>query len=141
MKRPDLGGILNVLGLAAICLALFVFLPSKCEAGNADVTWTHPTQYVDGTPLALASIGRTEIQWGKCNSTMTGFDAGVTPTTVNVTAPTASQAIPAIPTGRYCFRARTVTVASELSDWTAFAWKDVTNIPGRPQNFTVTLSL
>ena len=141
MKRPDFGGLLNVLGLAAICLGLFVFLPSTCEAGNADVAWTHPTQYVDGTPLPLANIARTEIQWGKCNATQTGFDAAVTPITVNVAAPTAAQAIPAIPTGRYCFRARTVSTVAEVSDWTAFVWKDVTNIPGRPQNFTVTLAL
>lgn len=141
MKRPDFGGLLNVLGLAAIALALFVFLPSKCEAGNADVSWTHPTQYVDGTPLPLASILRTEIQWGKCNATQTAFDTGVVPITVNVAAPAAAQAIPAIPTGKYCFRARTVSTANELSDWTNLVWKDVTNVPGKPQNFTVTLSL
>lgn len=135
------GNLVNVLGLAAIALALLVFLPSKCEAGNADVAWTHPTAYVDGTPLPLANILRTEIQWGKCNATQTGFDAAIAPITVNVAAPTATQAIPSIPTGRYCFRARTVSTASEVSDWTAFVWKDVTNIPGRPQNFTVTLSL
>ena len=139
MKRPDFGGLLNVLGLAAICLGLFVFLPSKCEAGNANLTWTHPTAYVDGTPLPLANIARTEIAWGKCNAAKTDFEAA--PTTFNVAAPTAAAAIPAIPTGAYCFKARTVSTANEVSDWAGPVWKDVTNIPGRPQNFTVTLAL
>lgn len=124
-----------------LVVALVSLAPGLAQAGNADVTWTHPNQYVDGTPLPLASILRTEIQWGKCNATQTGFDAAITPVTINVAAPTASQAIPAIPTGRYCFRARTVTTANETSAYTGFAWKDVTNIPGAPQNFTVTLAL
>lgn len=137
-KKPDLGGLLNVLGLAAICLALFVFWPAKCFAGNADLFWTHPTQYVDGSALALANIARTEVAWGRCNAAKTDF-AG-TPTTFNVAAPTATAGIPAIPTGPYCFKVRTVTTANEISDWTGPVSKDVTNIPGRPQNFTVTIS-
>lgn len=137
--KINFGGLLNVLGLAAIALALFVFLPAKCWAGNAVVAWTHPTSYEDSTPLALANILRTEVAWGKCNAAKTDFEAA--PIIVNVAAPTATTNIPAIPTGAYCFKARTVTTANEVSAWAGPVWKDVTNIPGRPQNFTVTLSL
>jgi hypothetical protein len=137
-KKPDFGNLLNVLGLAGICLALFVFWPAKCQAGNATLTWTHPAAYEDGTALALANIARTEIAWGVCNAGKT--DIAGTPTTFNVAAPAATAAIPAIPTGSYCFKARTVTTANEISAWAGPAAKDVTNIPGKPQNFTVTIS-
>lgn len=28
------------------------------------LTWTHPTQYVDGTPLPVSHIAKTTIAWG-----------------------------------------------------------------------------
>lgn len=138
-KKPDFFRLFNVAVLAAVCLMLFVFWPASCEAGNATVSWDHPTSYVDNTPLAIADIARTEIRWGKCNAAKTDFaEPG---TTFGVSAPTATATIPAIPTGAYCFAARTVTMANEASDWTPVVSKDVTNIPGKPQNFVVTLSL
>lgn len=137
-KKPDPIRVLKVLVAAGICFALFVFWPAKCFAGNAELIWTHPTSYEDASPLALANIARTEVAWGRCNAAKTDF-AG-TPTTFNVLAPTATASIPAIPTGPYCFKVRTVTTANEVSDWTGPVSKDVTNTPGRPQNFTVTIS-
>lgn len=80
----------------------------------ATVTWTHPTEYTDGTPLALPDIQATEVRYGRCT------DGGVAEDSPVVTAPplTATAKIPLPDGGRWCFQARTIAGAVP-SDWSS----------------------
>jgi hypothetical protein len=122
--------------VALLILALF---PLQLIAGEAIVSWEHPTQYVDGTTLPLSSIARTELEYGKCNTAKDGFLAAPAPVIVPVAAPATTRTITSLGAGDWCVRARTVsTVATDgISDWTNMAWKTITMKVGPPVSIRV----
>lgn len=125
---------------AAVLLALAFAAPA--HADTADVSWQLANAYTDGTPLPATDIGATEIQYGRCNAAGDGFTG--TPVVTSVTAPATTVSIPGFGNGTWCFRGRTVLIASlngVTSDWSAMVQKTVTLIPGPPRNFGVTLRL
>lgn len=108
-------------------------------AGDAIVTWVHPTSYEDGTALPLSSIARTELEYGKCNTAKDGFLASPAPVTLPVAAPATTRTITGLGAGDWCVRARTVsTIATDgISDWTNMAWKTITMKVGPPVTIRV----
>lgn len=137
--------------LATTALVLAVLQFSSCKgawlfpsahAGEATLSWTHPTAYTDTSALPVAEIARTEIEYAKCNSARTGFMTTATPVIGVFPAPPATGVIPGLAAGAWCFRARTVTVANNASVWTGFvstviADETVPKIPAPPAALTV----
>jgi hypothetical protein len=104
---------------ALVALMLLAF---AAHAQEASVTWTHPTAYVDETPLALGEIESTEIEFGRCSDG--GLATEPAPVSVTVPGPAAEAPGIALPDyGRWCFRARTI-VAGVASEWTSIVSKD-----------------
>jgi hypothetical protein len=128
MKRPTLFGFI----ITATVMASTLFVMDKCHANTADLSWVHPTQFVDGTTLALSQIARTEVQYGVCNGTKSGFLATPAPVTINVLPPPALAKVSNLAPGIWCFRARTVaTTSTTPSDWTGYVWKEI--LPPAPK--------
>lgn len=84
----------------------------------ATVTWTHPTEYTDGTPLPLTEIQATEVRYGHCT------DGGVAEGSpiVTVPPPSAVAEISLPDGGVWCFQARTLA-GGVPSDWSSTASK------------------
>jgi hypothetical protein len=98
---------------------LFAFavliLAFALPAGAANLTgsFTLPTTYVDGTPLALADIRHIHIETGTCTSA--GVFA-VREAEVDVAPPATTYALVSPRSwGNFCVRARTVTQLGSLS--------------------------
>jgi hypothetical protein len=104
-------------------------------ANTATVTWTHPTQRVDSTPLALADIKETQVDWAKCTASNTF------PTTVDgtkaVAAPATTTSIGPLAYGTWCFRARTADLAGRVSGNSNVVWKQYVAPPNPPVITTV----
>lgn len=79
------------------------------------LTWQHPTEYVDETPLALDDITKTVVQTGSCTPE-DEFASMIA--SADVPAPAASYETPLLPAGKFCFRAMTF-VGENPSDWSA----------------------
>lgn len=90
--------------------ALALFLACIAAALSADVTvsWTHPVQFADGTPLALAQIASTRVERGTCSGTSFGTKQAEQTATGSGT----SVVFLALSPGTYCFRAFTKATAA-----------------------------
>ena len=136
--REKLGLWINVniikailLGCAIVAAVLFSVIWGIAHAADATLTWTHPTTYTDGTLIPATGVGSitsTQVEYGLCNATKTGF-AG-TATNISVTAPLTSRVITGLTNGSWCFRA--ATMAGALSVFTGVVSKDVVLIPNPP---------
>lgn len=91
-----------------LILALTLIVSRPLWAATANVSWTHPTQFVDGSALALGQIASTRIEYGSCSGTAFGTRAG----DVTVPAPATSTTISGLAPGTHCFRAFTRTTAA-----------------------------
>ncbi len=105
-----------------LALVVLMLLAFAAHSQEATVTWTNPTEYVDGGALPLEAIEATEVQYGRCGDA--GLAADPAPVSVPVPGPASSLAGLALPDyGRWCFRARTIAGGVE-SDWTMVVSKD-----------------
>ena len=77
-------------------------------AANVTVSWTHPTQFTDGSALALNQIASTRVEYGSCAGTAFGTVAGQ----VTVPAPATTTTISGFAPGTHCFRAYTRTTVA-----------------------------
>lgn len=107
-----------------------VILTGAVWAADATLTWTHPTQRVDGTSLPLASIKETQIDWAPC-ATGNTFPTTATGTKA-VPAPATTTTVTGLVYGTWCFRARTVDVGNLVSDNTGTVWKQYLAPPNPP---------
>lgn len=120
-----------------LLLTLTLVFALAAHAGTASLTWTHPTQYTDNTPIAAGAITATEINYGACNAAKTGLLATPAPVVVSVAYPAAARDIMGLAPGDWCFQAR--TIAGSASAWTAFVNKTIVQMPPQPpSNLTVT---
>lgn len=78
------------------------------QALAATVTWTNPTTYTDGSPLVVADIASTTVEW----SVTQAFTTVAGSVVVNGSASTATAPDPAAG-ATLCYRARTTVVASK----------------------------
>lgn len=110
--------------LSTIAALLFA---SAAAAGTATVTWTNPTQYVDGSALAAADITQTRVEYGSCSGAAFGTKTGEQTATGSATTLT----IGSLAAGTYCFRAYTSARGLE-SAASVVASKTVPQSPPNP---------
>lgn len=101
-------------------LALLLLVPSLAFAADTTATWLHPTEYEDETPLDISEIRETVVEWGRC------ADDGSFPPAADgsiiVPAPAINTPIKGLPANvQMCFRAATIVLAGERSDWSETA--------------------
>lgn len=125
-------------------LIALLLLPISALAGNADISWSLPTQNVDGSSLAVTgvdSLASTVIEYAQCAST--AFTWPATPGAVTVAVPATARQITGLADGAtWCFRAKVVTVGGVFSAYTATASKTLPPlVPNAPGNFTVAVVL
>jgi hypothetical protein len=112
-------------------LSLLGAVINTAHAADATVSWTHPTQYTDGTALPIDKIRETAVQFGTCTTaTPPGFGT-LTRETI-VPAPAATVKLTAVAAGTYCFRAKTVDVNTQAGAWSAVVQKAVVDVKPRP---------
>lgn len=104
-----------LIGIVALVIILIFTagIRTAHSAGtSATVSFTHPTTYVDGSPLAVADIASVLITWRR---TAGGPVVG----TVSVIAPATSTIVPGLVCGNYLFTGQTVMkVNASTSDET-----------------------
>lgn len=116
--------------LTLLTILVFVLMAKSVYAADATVSWTHPTQRVDNTPITLAEIRETQIDWGVC---ATGNTFPATPAgTKAVPAPGTTTQVTGLTYGTWCFRARSVDTAGLASDNTGTVWKQYLAPPKPP---------
>ena len=125
----------------AIALLLLVIGTSDANAATVTIAWTHPTQNVDGSPLPVAQITRTRVEWGSCNGTAFGTEAGEAFAEQQAT----TLATPDLAPGVYCFRAFTRRTVNSVH-----VWSDPSNVathtiapplPSKPRAPVITVSI
>jgi hypothetical protein len=114
--------------IGVVLLASVVLACTIAHAGEATVSWEHATTNTDGSPIG--TIVRTEINYGLCNVDKTLLMPTPAPVILQIPYPTNERVITALPTGTWCFQARTYT--DTYSDWTPFVWKDIIDKPNPP---------
>lgn len=95
--------IAGALVLAAVLIAYNI--AHAATAGT--VSWSHPTAYIDGSPLAVAEIKETLVIWRRPGSSAT---AG----SVRVAAPAASTSVSGLVCGNFNFSAITVLKTNDV---------------------------
>lgn len=122
-----------------LALALLALLPLSALAGTANVNWTLPTTYSDSTPLPVADLASTTVEYGSCAGAAFGTKAGQ----VVATAPAATASVLNLNPGTYCFRAFVTTTAAKggvSSATSSVATGTVPfSVPGAPTAITVTI--
>ena len=117
---------------ALAMLALLVVF--SANAADVKVSWTHPTQYSDGTALPLESIKDTRVQYGTCATTA----FGTLTAEKYVAAPAATWTFTAVAAGTYCFRAQTTDLQGRISPWSVVVSKSIVEIkPKAPTSVVI----
>lgn len=118
-----------IFGAGALFLAAMFWLGTALAA-DANLSWTHPTQRVDGTALPLSAIKETQIDWGACaaGNTFPATPAG----TKAVPAPATTTTVTGLAYGTWCFRARTADTNNLVSDNAGTVWKQYVAPPQPP---------
>jgi hypothetical protein len=103
VKPVVIGGMI----LFAIAAAMYA---TGAFAGTATVSWTHPTQRVNGAALAVTEIASTRVEFSL------GTTFGAVTGTQAVAAPATTLTIGGLTDGQtYCFRAFSVAVDGGIS--------------------------
>ena len=121
--------------MTRILIAIFTLLPTVALAETATLTWTHPTQFTDGSALALVDIKVTTI---RCSAVV--IDGARGPCTI---APVSAPAPTATAQGNFefdarggqvCWQAQTVLINGLVSEWSNEVCK---TIPAKKPNAPV----
>lgn len=123
--------------LLVTLVGLFATMP--VFAAQADLNWTHPTLYTDGTTIPAGTLTQSSILYGLCNATQTGLLASPTPVTVVVPYPTNTKSITGLGNGTWCFAVRSETATAQ-SDFTSFVSKTIVLKPSPPSGLTVSVT-
>lgn len=124
-----------VLAFLAILIVILISasIPAKAAGTSATVSWTHPTLYTDGTPLALTDITETIVIWRRPgNATVIG--------SIHVAAPATQTLVTGLVCGNFNVTAVTVTNSGASSAETApVAYATgIVCAPNPPTNLKVT---
>jgi hypothetical protein len=115
---------------------LALLLVPVAHAATVTVDWTNPSTYTDGTPLPLAAIQQTRIEYGTCSGALFGTRiADVVALGSAVTAVT-----PNLGPGTYCLRAYTRAGGVESAPTNAIQVIVPVPVPNAPTNLRVTLN-
>lgn len=97
--------------LMLLCLAA---LPAM--AGEAQLTWTQPTQNTDGSAIPASGTGRltgNRVAWGTCTGTPPNYTFGTQAGQQVFAVPTTAYTVPNLAPGTWCFRAYASTTYGE----------------------------
>lgn len=127
--------------IALFLLTLFAvaLVAPDAQAGDARITWTLPTQNVDGSAIPATGAGsltHTRVEWGTCSGTNFGTRAGEQ----LVAVPALTYTVTNLAPGTWCFRAfaRTTYGAAFESVATTTVNKVIaTPVPQPPGSFAV----
>lgn len=126
--------------MRTLTLALLaLFLPSLASAATITGVWTFATAYTDSTPMPVADIASTTMQYGSCSGTAFGAPLGA----VNVAGPGLQGTTANLAPGTYCLRAFVTTTTAKGGITSAFRDAAAPVVipfptPGAPTSFTVT---
>lgn len=115
---------------------LLALLPALAFGASADIGWTHPSAYTDGTTLPPSAITSSDVAYGACNIAGTAIQG--TPTVVSVPAPAATKTISGLANGMWCFQVRT-NVGASASDYTPVVSKTIVLKPNPPTGLSVSV--
>lgn len=106
--NPQTGTLVALAMLLFLLLGVLVFAARSASAATVELSWTHPTSFVDGTPLAIGQIDSTRIEVGTCSApSVFGTKQGEKV----VAAPAASTTLTVNP-GTWCYRAYSKATAA-----------------------------
>lgn len=108
--NPRRGALYALIMLVTLLVAVLLVATTagSAHAATVEVTWTHPTQFEDGTSLALTQIEGTRIEVGTCAApSVFGTKQGEKV----VPAPTAATTLTVAP-GTWCYRAYSKATAA-----------------------------
>lgn len=131
--------------LLAFASLLLIAGTATAGTGVANISWTLPTLYTDGTPLPAASIAETQVycEWTGTGTTTIAPCANATPAAFAGSVTTGVQTFTFPPAGgKACWYLRT-RVASAVSDPSSpKACKDFAPLaPNAPSNVVVTVTV
>jgi len=129
-KKPDPMSLLTIAILAAVALWIGGAF-KKAHSAEANLSWTPPTEYVDGTPLPPDALGAYKVYFGLST---TDLQVGTIP------APATETAVPIPTTGTWYFAVTAVTTTgaeSEKSEFVSKAFDVLDPTPVPPGNLTV----
>lgn len=105
---------------SVLILALLLGVPAGAQ-DEATVTWRHPVSRVNGMPLSLNEIARTEIAYGLCTPDLKDIEPA-SAMSVSVPAPLRYKlALPLPSPGLWCVRARTILFSGLAGAWSNVA--------------------
>ena len=109
---------------------LMLGIYTVADAATANLSWTHPTTRADNTPIPIAELRETQIDWARCaaNNTFPATALG----TKAVPAPANTTTVPDLAYGLWCFRARAVDTGGRVSDNSGTAWSQYLAPPNPP---------
>lgn len=125
---------------------LLVLVCGVAFGATANLSYTRPTQYTDGTALPAGDIASYNVRCASftpTGGTTPGACPAITPTSLpgSATGGTITLTIPAAG-GRACFQVQTVVVSGAMSDWSAEGCKVFAPaVPNPPSNVTVTATV
>ena len=116
-------------------LILLLFATSAM-AGEAQLSWTQPTQNTDGSAIPASGTGRltgNRVEWGTCSGTAFGTKAGEQV----FATPTTAYTVPNLAPGTWCFRAYASTTYGESGPTNAVQKVIAPPMPNPPSGLTV----
>ena len=100
--------------IGLILLASFAI--GLAQAGEAQTSWTQPTQNTDGSAIPASGTGRltgNRIEWGTCTGTAPNYAFGTQAGQQVFTTPTTAYTVLNLTPGTWCFRAYASTTYGE----------------------------
>lgn len=125
---------------SSITMALLVIGITRALAADASVTWTNPTQNVDGSAIPATGAGRltgNRVEWGTCTGTAPNYTFGTAAGQQVFTTPTAAYTVPNLAPGTHCFRAYASTTYGESGPSGVAAKVIAPPLPQPPTGLTV----
>jgi hypothetical protein len=119
-------------------ILLLLAIASSAFGASADLSWTPPTQYTDGTAIPAGTLTQTAILYGICNATNDGLLTTPAPVTIAVPQPANTKTITGLGNGRWCFAARADTATAQ-SAFTSYVNKTIILTPNPPTGLTVSV--
>ena len=119
---------------------LLLLFSVSAMAGEAQLSWTQPTQNTDGSAIPASGTGRlvgNRVEWGTCTGTAPNYTFGTKAGEQVFTTPTTAYTVPNLAPGTWCFRAYASTTYGESGPTNAVAKVIAAPMPNPPSGLTV----
>lgn len=129
----------RALGWYMVLVLLLLFV-AAANAGDAALTWTQPTQNVDGTAIPASGTGRltgNRAEWGTCTGTAPNYAFGTQSGQQVFTTPTSAYTVMNLAPGTWCFRVYASTTYGESGPSGVASKVIAAPMPNPPSGLTV----